>query len=612
MEQLHDQHELQLVGKTSVELPLNAQFTDPNNLPDWIDEALPENDGVRDQIEHHARRANTITSCIDALPKEMGLVEAVKQGAVDAALAREAYDSLSELLSNPETQRIALYIPFELLSGVNGVDDDTLSAAANNFSQTYMDAWWSLLRVEDVRANFVDGDVLEEHLRSGDVPRVVKAAHIAPQLVASGLLADADIATLLRNADNPVLVDSLQEAFKEHESEDTESTVLLPLSLLPKILNAEIETVNAHDYGDATENRIAWLKESRIMNAKQALADQLSQYLLDPFTDHKEIDEQLFDDKDGNFTHVYVIAAQKALEVAAAQEPAAVAVLRQQFEQRLTDLAKHPDPTLHTAVTTLMRRWRNAGLVSDALLEKHDISLPDLSGNVEHNMSLLDKEIAYISDFTESLSSDELLSGSVYPVAMLYGSRLKGYGQEQSDIDLGIFVRPGVDSAMQDEIRTRLASYLGDDAKRNKPVEFWLAQKNGEVSLLDEATINPVDHTAVIADKYWSHMLFGAAWIGDESAIAELQSSLLPHYFVDNEVTVYGNSERSLYLEAIERDLLLYRLLHHGYERHHSPQSSTANTTAAQSGGALFWDSGYRKLATKLYAKSVFIPGINT
>src|SRR3989344_1683252 len=69
----------------------------------------------------------------------------------------ELYESLSDLLDDRDYRRLILYLPFEFLP-----------KAPERFRRAYMKAWRSLLSAHDVRANFVDGDVLEEEQRTGD------------------------------------------------------------------------------------------------------------------------------------------------------------------------------------------------------------------------------------------------------------------------------------------------------------------------------------------------------------------------------------------------------------------------------------------------------------
>ena len=114
---------------------------------------------------------------------------------------------------------------------------------------------------------------------------------------------------------------------------------------------------------------------------------------------------------------------------------------------------------------------------------------------------------------------------------------------------------------------------------------------------------SPGDYDPHIADDYWSHGVFNAAWFGDENSILEVQQGLLHSYS-------RPSARRNHYIQAIERDLLQYRLLHKGYARHfptNPPESS-----ARIDGSSTYWDPGYRAVATKLFVDKVFIPKLES
>ena len=70
-----------------------------------------------------------------------------------------------------------------------------------------------------------------------------------------------------------------------------------------------------------------------------------------------------------------------------------------------------------------------------------------------------------------------------------------------------------------------------------------------------------------------------------------------------------GEDARKNWLLEIERDTLQYRLMHKGNARHYPEQGGiqTENSGALDS-ESMFWDSGYRRVATQLFLKKVFLP----
>lgn len=158
--------------------------------PDYADQLCP-------QVEHHAENAQKITEYLDDLAK----------GEATMAEKQRFYEATSEILRDPERERIALFLPFESFPTP---EED--SSAAREFRQSYLNAWVDLLQVQDVRANFVDGDVLEVDARSSEPERVVKAAHLAPWLVQSGMIAASEILAVARDKDeNELLVRNFLE-----------------------------------------------------------------------------------------------------------------------------------------------------------------------------------------------------------------------------------------------------------------------------------------------------------------------------------------------------------------------------------------------------------------
>ncbi|MEI7995753.1 MAG: hypothetical protein WCH01_12710, partial [Methylococcaceae bacterium] len=103
----------------------------------------------------------------------------------------------------------------------------------------------------------------------------------------------------------------------------------------------------------------------------------------------------------------------------------------------------------------------------------------------------------------------------------------------------------------------------------------------------------------------WVHELFNTAWIGDEKSIANIQHKLITCYFNEQNVDT-----RAKCIERLEQDLLQYRLMHKGYARHYPAYNERLPQDYEIDGQSVFYDSGYRQIATKLFIDKVFIPKI--
>ena len=217
----------------------------------------------------------------------------------------------------------------------------------------------------------------------------------------------------------------------------------------------------------------------------------------------------------------------------------------------------------------------------------------ELSKNLE-----LEPELRESVDRLVLLLQDQQSEGVFMPIVLVAGSKLKGYAAQASDIDIGLVVAPGVDADQARYVHQNASDLLANAALETDAVEYWLMQTDDGIEIR-----SPGDYDPHIADDYWSHGVFNAAWFGDENSILEVQQGLLHSYS-------RPSARRNHYIQAIERDLLQYRLLHKGYARHfptNPPESS-----ARIDGSSTYWDPGYRAVATKLFVDKVFIPKLES
>lgn len=100
-----------------------------------------------------------------------------------------------------------------------------------------------------------------------------------------------------------------------------------------------------------------------------------------------------------------------------------------------------------------------------------------------------------------------------------------------------------------------------------------------------------------------AHLYFNAIWMGGE-AVKGLES-------VANRIaTVYSQASeevRRYSIERLESDLLQYRLLHKGFSRFTDKYHFKTDDFPEIDGGCPFYDDEYRKIATMLYVKYVWI-----
>ena len=142
------------------------------------------------------RKAEAICDYLKARPED----------AHTMMLERERfYSACEDLLRDRDSERILLYFPLKLLENAPGP-----------FRGAYIDAWYRLLEVEDVRENFHFGDCFELDARPVDgLERVVKCAHLTPWLLKFGYINKCEIQKILdKQQDNEVLLQSFKDTWE--------------------------------------------------------------------------------------------------------------------------------------------------------------------------------------------------------------------------------------------------------------------------------------------------------------------------------------------------------------------------------------------------------------
>ena len=145
-------------------------------------------------------------------------------------------------------------------------------------------------------------------------------------------------------------------------------------------------------------------------------------------------------------------------------------------------------------------------------------------------------------------------------ILILTGSRLKGYGRNDSDFDIFHY----------DPIAGVIKEY--------------------------EAV---VDHPAVFA-----HLILDSAWIGNTE-----RGTQRAQYFAALRYLQLNEEQRRQSLLRMEMDLLQFRLMHKAFPAAHPKDCAQETKTLARIDGAsAFYDDRYRAIATQLFAKYIVLP----
>jgi len=541
-------------------------------------------------------------------------------GTISNEEAADLYESLADFLEDTANDRLILYLPFELLPDHTWNPRCTaLSRALKRFVHAYTEGWTRLLSVSDVRANFTDGDVLEEEMRgTSPLKRVVKAAHLIPKLIEKGLISLPYIERLIEDnrgnileasiADTlPVLADLgfIEKSTAQNQYENanvslqfTTAWSIDQLSQLSTMLRSNIERANTTLAQEITPARAHWLMKENERKVTEAYALSMAQMIHTGSLAFCELKEFLFSQKNIRATITAIIAARKAVEQNARAHRKKANAIRDACADFFKNAWDDNNPDICDAITVTLSRWHTLGIIDRSLLDMYHIPPVRFDAPFSMIRTQIKSEIEEALTAVEIIHKDPALSSFLYPALILFGSRIKGYGAASADLDLAVFVKPDIPIEKRVEVQQLLKRIRGGKYREGKALEFWLEQRNN-------ATLSVRDFPnpdTMLGDSTLAHVLLQGVWCGNNSSVKKLYEKLLIPY-------LRKQSTRCIWLEEMERDTLQYRLMHRGYARFF-PEVGGIHTIHSGSidSKSMFWDSGYRRLATKLFVEKVFLP----
>ncbi|MFC1623404.1 hypothetical protein ACFL16_03305, partial [Patescibacteria group bacterium] len=291
---------LELLDKIQSIPPAIESLTNPEEARKIWPEGNTKNEVFIEQVTERNELISNLQEVTEKIPQpDISLEDAMSNNYITEEQVINLYGSLSKLIDSDDYKRVILYLPFEFLPSKDWQpSSEHLQAASGQFEDSYMSAWKKLLTVHDVRANFINGDVLEIEKRIGDLPRVVKAAHLIPKLVEKGMIEFDEVLQIAEQSNDQTLKDSIIDTFstlsdlgllteKEIElmkksqdqlvkntatllsldlgltSSKPESIIENPtLSSIQEKLATKFSQIDMANYGDVTKKREAWLKET--------------------------------------------------------------------------------------------------------------------------------------------------------------------------------------------------------------------------------------------------------------------------------------------------------------------------------------------------------------
>jgi hypothetical protein len=294
----------------------------------------------------------------------------------------------------------------------------------------------------------------------------------------------------------------------------------------------------------------------------------------------------------------------KAAEITAKTDPEKAAAIIRAYETDFLRLWAKDEAGVRDALSSILSRLANLGVIGREVLRRFGIELPRLDALRSNSKRLIGTELRELAPAIASIETDPELSRFIYPAAILFGSRLKRYAKRNADLDVAVFVRENVSLGDRAKVQRALSRIFSNKGIDGKVVEFWLAEKAGEFFIRDFP-----DPDVLLADSTWIHVLLGGVWFGKREVLREIYAKLLPGFIFSEGKTIEGGDARTAWLGGMEREVLQYRLMHKGYRRLYPEQGGIRGSRAeGLDPQSAFWDSGYRRVATKLFVSRVFLP----
>lgn len=246
-----------------VHLSVEELFLDPTKFGDYFSPEIATPD-IMFQIQEHAKDVTVVNEVLDIVENNNdNIFELINSEQIDRNTAIHFFDSISKQLEDENGKRLLLYLPLEIFSDSDlSSNYPEVDESANKLKKTATAAWFALLKQADIRANYVDGDVVEADRRKEDPERIVKAVHLAPTLVVRGLLTKEEVLSEADRTKNyPILAQSFAGALD----------IMLDLGIITdeerNTVDVEYQTPQrSEDNDNISEARALWLANRHLDN----------------------------------------------------------------------------------------------------------------------------------------------------------------------------------------------------------------------------------------------------------------------------------------------------------------------------------------------------------
>ncbi len=558
----------------------------------------------------------------------------------------QAYDLLSDYIGlESYNQRLLLYLPFELIPDYHWESQSPeLNEAITRFRRLYQQRWRRLLQDHDYRANFIDGDVLEPEIRCGKLPMVVKAAHLIPFLLPKGLVSVEKVFSLIENSSDAILNNSLMDALsvlndlkmlspanlsymlysdhqslrnlaiiiqddnrvKEKSGANTDTTD--KIKNLPAIIQALKEEIklseNYRSHPDASVARLNWEKSS----IREKIIDKHAEMILPLIISNPLLAEYLqrltINSNNQISTLLGVSSFNKVLVKLATADLNEAHLLLHSLQPQLLYLWRAGNQNYTKPLEKLWLHCEHLGVIKPDFLKKMSIKKPGFDCMFDVHQKQLTSEMPILSEVINTINDSPEISRWLYPVFIVYGSTVKGYGATNADLDIAVFIKPNIEPSERPLIKSHLQKLFAGDGRISRILEFWLIKDGFGLWIKDLP-----DYDRSLGNSTFAHVFFNGVYFGTKENINFFYEKLMITFLRFPSKDLVSQDVRTIWLQEIERDLLQYRLMHKGYA-HARPEVSSFRSEHSSDidSNSSFWDAGYRQVASKLFIKKVFLP----
>ncbi len=544
-------------------IPVDSLFA-LDTASHW-NERILENESLERSARLRRRIVRTLERIYTLVPRaDTDFGTALEDELITEQDLEELYESLSEFLQEEaHTERMLLYFPMELVPGSAWKPRTAgLIRAIETFTQTFKQKLRLLLTQKDLRANFTDGDIPEEEIRQGPLPEVVKVTHLIPPLIQKG--------TLEREWAESIQISGSCDTLKEDPEKNTKDSLNRDATWLRSHVSQTQEAIlcsrqkHLATFAEKPTARVAWetLRDEQILITQ--CSSEIVQGFLEGVLTPADLGFLFKKPEVAELILIGIISVRMMVDNSADYGA---------FRFLVENLGSSSDSRILEALESLRNRLENAR------------PFPK------------EEDVAGFKKIVEAITTDQELSEFLFPTIVAYGSRIKGYSTRNGDWDFAVLVRPGIPLGFRSLIHSRIKAHTASVGIEGKAFEFWLEERGGRFLVRD---FEQPDRS--LGDSSLGHILLGGAWFGEEDSIKQLYEKLLEGYL--------SSPHREHMLREMERDVLQYRLMHKGYHHFHREQRSACVPKDIVDCRGAFWDPGYRRLATILFLKKVFLPVI--